>query len=118
MLAAVASGARSSVCRVDAHLKLLADAGLALADAEEAGAVGESEPAAEALDRAEAALAGLRGAWAGMNAAERAIVGRAAAPLSARAERTRTRLPTRVALSEGTPERDPDEDLDPAARAA
>jgi hypothetical protein len=108
MLAAVTSGARSRFRRVDAYLKLLADAGLALSDAEEGAALGQSEPAAEALGRADAALAALRGAWAGMTAAERAIVGRAAAPLSARVERTRARLPKRVALSEGAPARDPD----------
>jgi hypothetical protein len=52
-----------------------------------------------------------------MAPAERAIVGPAAAPLRERLDRTRARLPKRRALSEGAPERDPDEELDPAEAA-
>ena len=99
---------------MDAYLKLLADAGLAADDAETAAGAGETGQATDAIDRADEALTALRDAWPGMSAAERGIVGRTAAPLRARVDRVRTRLPTRVALSEGTPERDPDEDVDPA----
>jgi hypothetical protein len=99
---------------VDAYLKLLADAGLELTDAEEAAGAGEIGQAGDALDRADEALVRLREAWAGMTPPERAIVGRAAAPLRARLDDLRARLPKRVALSEGEPERDPDEEIDPA----
>ena len=60
---------------MDVYLKLLADAGLALADAEEAAGAGETGQATEAIDRAEEALTALREAWRDMAAGERAIVG-------------------------------------------
>jgi hypothetical protein len=100
---------------MDAHLKLLAEIGLALNDAEEAAGAGEVTQASEALDRAETDLVTLRGRWIDMSAAERAIVGPAASPLRARLDATRRRLPKRAALSEGAPERDPDEERDPEA---
>jgi hypothetical protein len=114
MVPTVASGAESRFPRVDAYLKLLANAGLELTQAEEAAGSGEIGQADEALDRAGEALAALRADWTAMTPAERAIVGRAAGPLRARLDDVRTRLPKRVALSEGAPERDPDEELDPA----
>jgi hypothetical protein len=103
--------------RMDAHLKRLADAGLALTEAEEAAGAGELGQAADALDRADAILGDLRAAWAAMRAPERAVVGPAAADLRARIDRTRGRLPRRSALSVGAPERDPDEEIDPARAA-
>jgi hypothetical protein len=99
---------------MDAHLKLLAEAGLAMIEAEDAAGDGELGQAADALDRAEAAIAGLRGAWGDMKPAERGVVGPAAKQLRARLDRARGALPARRALSEGAPERDPDEELDPA----
>jgi hypothetical protein len=102
---------------VDAYLKLLADAGLATDDAEAAAGAGETGQARDAIDRADEALTELRDAWPAMNAAERGIVGRTAAPLRARLDGLRTRLPKRRTLSEGAPERDPDEDVDPARAA-
>ena len=102
---------------MDEHLKLLAEAGLALTDAEESIQADE-RAAAGALDRADEHLAALRARWAGMRAAERAIVGRAAAPLKQRLDRGRKRLQPRQALSQGAPERDPEHDVDPAAEAA
>ena len=69
------------------------------------------------LRLADEALTGLRDAWVGMSSAERAIVGRTAAPLRARLDRLRAALPKRSALSEGAPERDPDEEIDPARAA-
>jgi hypothetical protein len=117
MVATVASGAESRFRAVDAYLKLLADAGLALTAAEDAAGAGERGPADEALDRAGDALAALRDAWPAMTPGERAIVGPAAAPLRTRLDRTRAGLPRRAALSEGTPERDPDEEVDPARAA-
>jgi hypothetical protein len=99
---------------VDAYLKLLADAGLALTNAEEAADSGETTQAIDALDHAAQALADLRTAWPGMTAPQRAIVGPAAASLRQRQDGTRAGLPKRAALSEGAPERDPDEETDPA----
>ena len=69
------------------------------------------------IDRAEEELSALREAWTDMAAGERTIVGRTAAPMRARLDRLRTRLPKRTALSEGAPERDPDEEIDPAQAA-
>ena len=88
---------------MDEHLKLLAEAGLALTEAEESIQADERAAAAGALDRADEHLAALRTRWAGMRAAERAIVGRAAAPLKQRLDRGRKRLQPRQALSQGAP---------------
>jgi hypothetical protein len=117
MVATVASGTESRFWLVDAYLKLLADAGLELTRAEEAADQGQAGEASEALDQADTKLADLRAGWPEMTTPERAIVGRAATPLRERLDRTRARLPKRVALSEGAPERDPDEEVDPAHAA-
>jgi hypothetical protein len=117
MVATVASAAESRFWPVDAYLKLLADAGLDLTRAEDAADAGEHGEAVDALDRAGDTLARLRADWPAMTPPERAIVGPAAAPLRERLDRTRARLPKRRALSEGAPERDPDEELDPAGAA-
>jgi hypothetical protein len=102
---------------MDAHLKLLAEVGLAISEAEDAAGAGEVTQASEALDRADTDLATLRAQWPEMSAGERAIIGRTAAPLRARLDEIRARLPKRSALSEGTPERDPDEERDPETEA-
>jgi hypothetical protein len=117
MVATVASSAESRFRAVDAYLKLLADAGLAVDGAEEAAGAGETGQAIEAIDRADEALTELRDAWPAMAPGEQAIVGRTAAPLRARVDRVRSGLPKRTALSEGAPERDPDEEVDPARAA-
>jgi hypothetical protein len=117
MVATVASAPESRFRPVDAYLKLLADAGLELTRAEQAAHEGDAGDAAEALDRAAAALADLRAGWPQMTPPQRAIVGPAAAPLRERLDRTRARLPRRAALSEGAPERDPAEEVDPARTA-
>ncbi len=100
---------------MDAHLKLLAEAGLQVTAAEEAIAETAYGTAREALDVAEELLAQLRTGWPKMGAAERDIVGRTAAPLKARIEAAARLIPKRVALSEVAPEHDPEEDLEPAA---
>ena len=102
---------------MDRHLKLLAEVGLAATAAEDAAGEGEVGQAGAALDRAGAVLAELRAAWPDMSPAERAIVGPAATALRGRIDRARVRLPRRRALSEGAPERDPDEEIDPARAA-
>ena len=100
---------------MDAHLKLLADTALRVSAAEEALEEGAHTRAGEALDAADAGLAELRERWAAMSGPERAIVGKAAGPVRRRLDEARARLPRRSALSEGTPERDAEEDLDPEA---
>jgi hypothetical protein len=117
MVATVTSGAEARFRTVDSHLKLLAEIGLAATAAETAAGDGEIGVAGDALDRAAEALDELRAAWPDMSPAERAIVGPAATALRGRIDRARVRLPQRFALSEGAPERDPDEELDPARAA-
>src|SRR3954451_20365750 len=113
MGATVASAAESRFRLLLAYLKLLADAGLELTRAEEAAGDGEIGQAGDALDCAAAKLADLRAECPAMTPPQRAIVGPAAGPLRERLDRTRARLPKRSALSEGAPERDPDEEIDP-----
>jgi hypothetical protein len=103
---------------VDDHLKLLADVGLALSEAEEALADGAVTLATERLDDAADGLDELRRRWPTMAAGERQLVGRAAAPLRARLDAARARLPKRSALSDGAPEVDREQDEDPADAAA
>lgn len=100
---------------MDAHLKLLAEAGLALGEAEDA--IGESafDAAREHVERAEEQLAALREAWPQMSPMERKIVGAAAKPVADRAATAARRIPRRSALSQGAPEIDPDEDVEPGA---
>jgi hypothetical protein len=100
---------------MDAHLKLLADVALHVSAAEEALADGASISAAGELDAADAGLAELRERWPSMAPAERTLVGRTAAPVRRRLDEARARLPRRSALSEGAPERDAEEEVDPAA---
>jgi hypothetical protein len=103
---------------MDEHLKLLAETGLALTDAEEALGAGEHHGAEHALDRADDQLAELRTRWRSMSDAERGIVSRAAAPLRQRVDAARARLSARPAVSEGAPEHEPEQDVDPAAKVA
>ena len=103
---------------MDEHLKLLAEAGLALSEAEDSIQADERGAASDALDRADAHLASLRERWTSMGAAERTIVGKAAAPLRTRLDAAHRQLKPRAALSQGAPERDPEQDEDPAAEAA
>jgi hypothetical protein len=98
---------------VSEHLKDLADASLAAEEAEEALEAGERTQAEEALDRGDAVLAALRGSWGSMGAAERAVVGPSAKAVRERLDAARRRLPKRAALSEGAPEADPEEELEP-----
>ena len=100
---------------MDAELKQLAEVGLAVTAAEEAIGQEAFTGAVEALDRAADGLAALRDRWPAFSLPQRALVGRAAAPLRARLDNARTRLPARTALTKVQRERDPDEDVDPAA---
>ena len=101
--------------RVDAHLKLLAEVSLAVERAQTAAGDGAFTGAREALDEAEEGLQALRERWPEMAAAERALVGRAAAPVKQRLDAVARRLPRVSALSQVAPEHDPEEEQDPAA---
>ena len=100
---------------MDAHLKLLADASLDLAAAEEALADEAFHTARERLDAVQAGLADLRERWAAMSGAERKIVGAAAAPVRARLDAAERRVPKLSALSVGAAEADPEQETDPEA---
>jgi hypothetical protein len=97
------------------HLKVLAEASLAVERAETAAGEGAFTRAREALDDAERELATLRERWPAMSTAERTLVGRAAAPVRQRLDALAKRMPRPSALSQAAPEHDPDQDRDPAA---
>jgi len=100
---------------VNDHLKLLADAVLEIAAAEEALDGGDAGPAREPLGRVHDTLGELRARWAAMGAAERHVVGPAALELRGRLERAQARLPRHTALAVAAAEHDAEEDADPAA---
>ena len=98
---------------MDAALRTLADAGLALDAASEALDAGEPSTAEEQLDVAGDALETLRAAWPELPPAGRAIIGPAGKEIRERREALVKRLPKRRALSEGAPEVDPEQDSGP-----
>ena len=97
------------------HLKVLAESSLAVERAEAAAGDGAFTAAREALDEAELELAALRERWPTMSAAERTLVGRAAAPVRRRLDTLAGRMPRSSALSDAAPEDDPEQERDPAA---
>jgi hypothetical protein len=100
---------------MDSDLKLLADASLHVGAAEDALGECAFVTAGERLDEAATALAELRERWPAMTAAERAVVTPAARDVRARLDEARRRVPRIAAVSEGAPERDPEEDVEPEA---
>lgn len=98
---------------MDDLLKQLADAGLELDAAETLLAEGAAAAARERLDAAGAALARLRERWPALGERERRVLGATAPRTRERLDALRARLPARVALSVGAPERDPEEDEEP-----
>ncbi len=98
---------------MNAHLKLLADASLAVSAAEDD--LGESafHRAQDQLDSARETLAELRTRWPDMSAAERGVVGPAAQGVRARLDATAARVPRLSALTVGAPVVDPEQDQDP-----
>lgn len=98
---------------MDALLKALADASMAVGAAEEALDEGANSTAGGCLDTAAAILAALRERWPELSTAERAVVGRTAAPLRARLDIARARLPRLSALREVAAEPDPEDDEEP-----
>ena len=93
---------------MDLDLKVLAEASMAVERAEAAVGDGAFMAARDALDEAELHLATLRERWPAMEAAERTLAGRAAAPVRQRIDAIAHRLPRATALSEAAPEEDPD----------
>ena len=102
---------------MDAHLKVLADASLAVERAEAAAGDGAFTAARDAVDEAQRGLQVLRERWPEMPPAERALVGKAAAPVRQRLDALARRLPRSSALSQAAPEHDPEQEQDPAAAA-
>jgi len=100
---------------VDALLKQLADASMAIGEAEEGLAEGANTTARERLDDAEAILSALRERWPELSTAERALVGKTAAPLRARLDAAQARLPKLSALREVAAEPDLEDEQEPEA---
>ncbi len=98
---------------MDALLKQLADASMAVGEAEEALEEGANTTARDRLDDASATLADLRERWPKFSAAERTLVGKTAAPLKARLDAAQDRLPKLSALSEAPAEADPEDEQEP-----
>ena len=101
---------------MDRHLKLLADASLALAEAEEAVGDGAFHLASERLDGVREILSELRARWPEMSAAERRVVGGSARGVRERLDAAAARVPRLSAVSEmAAPEVDPEQELEPEA---
>lgn len=98
---------------MDALLKLAADAGVEVSAAETALEDGAHGAARDALDRADDALAALRDRWPEMNAAERGVIGDAAAAIRRRRDEVAARVPTARPLTDGVAELDPEQERDP-----
>lgn len=100
---------------MDALLKELADASMAVGAAEEALDEGANTTARDRLDDAAAILAALRGRWPELSPAERGLVGKTAAPLRTRLDAAQARLPKLSALREVATEPDPEQESEPQA---
>jgi hypothetical protein len=98
---------------MDDLLKLAADAGHDISNAEDALEEGAHDSARDALDRAADRLVDLRARWPEMSAAERAIVGPSAKVVRERLDAAAARIPARKTLSEGTVEVDPEQEAEP-----
>jgi hypothetical protein len=101
---------------MDVHLKRLAEASIAVTEAEEAIAEGAFHRASERLDTAREGLAELRAGWLAMGAAERRVVGSAAVPVRSRLDAAAVRVPRLRVVSEmPAPLVDPEQEADPEA---
>ena len=98
---------------MDALLKQLAEASMAVGEAEEALEEGANTAARDRLEDAATTLAELRGGWPRFSAAERTLVGKTAAPLKARLDAAQARLPKLSALSQAPAEADPEDEQEP-----
>jgi hypothetical protein len=100
---------------MDELLKTLADVALDVEAAEAALAEGAAQTAEDRLDTATAGLDDLRAHWPALGAAQRRVLGAAAAPVRERLDAARARVPKRVALSVAVAEADPDQEIEPDA---
>ena len=98
---------------MDGHLKLLADASLEVAAAEEAVDDSAWQTARDRLDSAGTTLEALRGAWPEMSAGERAVVGPVARNVRERLDSAAARVPRLTALTAVPAEVDPEQDEEP-----
>jgi hypothetical protein len=103
---------------MNGHFNHLAEAGLAVAAAEESLASGAHQTTQDALDEADARLEALRSAWPSMSGAERRVVGATARAVRERRDAVATRLPRRRALATVAEEPDPEQESDPDGVAA
>ena len=101
---------------MDALLKELAGASMAIRAAEEALDEEANTTAREGLDDAAAILAALRERWPELSGAERAVVGKTAAPLRVRLDAARARLPKLSALRDVAAEPGDEDEDDPERR--
>ncbi|WCB91877.1 hypothetical protein DSM104299_00555 [Baekduia alba] len=100
---------------MDDLLKLAADAGHEISNAEDALDEGAPDTARDALDRAADHLSTLRTRWPDMSAPERAVVGPAAKAIRERLDTAASRIPKRQTLSVTPAEVDPEQESEPDA---
>jgi hypothetical protein len=98
---------------MDDLLKLAADAGHEISNAEAALDEGAHDSARDALDRAGDHLAALRDRWPDMSAAQRAVVGPSAKAVRERLDAAGARIPKRQTLSQAPVEVDPEQEAAP-----
>ena len=98
---------------MDAHLKLLAEASIDVAAAEEALDEHAFHTARDRLDAVDVALEALRRRWPEMGEAERGVVTPAAKEIRARLDAAVRRVPRVSALSQGAEEVDPEQETEP-----
>jgi len=103
---------------MEGHFNRLAEAGLAVAAAEDALATGAHQATQDALDATGAHLEALRAAWPGMSPAERRVVGTAARDIRDRRDAVARRVPRRRALVAVKGEADPEQEAEPGGVAA
>jgi hypothetical protein len=100
---------------MDDLLKLAADAGHEISNAEAAIEEGAHDAARDALDRAADHLAELRTRWPEMSGPQRAVVGPSAKAVRERLDAAAARIPVRRTLSQVLPDVDPEQEIEPDA---
>jgi hypothetical protein len=100
---------------VDLRLPLLADINFHLDVAMEAASAGDWSTVRLNLDKAEASFEELRGVYPSLGAEEKGLMAALVAPLKARYEGLSKAVPPLTVISEGAPERDAEEDVEPEA---
>ena len=100
---------------MDDHLKLLAEASLDVAAAEEALDESAFHTARERLDAVDVKLEELRRRWLDMSPPERALITPTAKDIRARLDAAAKRVPKVTALSQAAEEVDPEQETEPDA---